>query len=144
MAQPNPVEDFLAAIRPFAERLCASGAKSEREKILALLNGGGVFAPPQVSVTPPRGDTPPQYGAVTKQVRDALGVLAKQRPQGVDAAAVHAECSNLTILQIRTALKQLARLGSAVRAARGSYLPAPDSGTDGEPGSDPRSPETTE
>jgi hypothetical protein len=127
MDAKSAVDEFLEAIRPAVTRLVQTASQAERERILAFLSVSAEQSS-NISVDrAPKAPGSPQYGSVTKKVRAALSNLALAHPGGVDAAMVHGACSGLTILQVRTALKTLAKLGDAARAARGSYLPAQSS-----------------
>jgi hypothetical protein len=128
MDENRAIEEFLTKLRPLVIQLFKAGAAAERVKMLSLL---GADLPVKSEGLPTVNERFPQYGAVTKNVRNALASLSAVSPDGVDSAAIHEACPALTAMQIRTALKQLAKLGDAVRVSRGSYLPAT---AGGEPG----------
>lgn len=112
-------------IRPALIRMFQMGEESARGRLISLLQGE--IAPGPRAVTRVVRPNNPGYGALTKRVRDALAKVTANGSEGANAELVQAVCLDLTILQVRSALKTLSKTGDAVRVSRGNYLPASNS-----------------
>ena len=124
MNQDEAIEECLAAIRPAIVRLFEYGEAAARDRLISLLQGE-VIAPSKQAIRQTISNVPSLgYGALTKRVRDVLVNVAANQPDGVDSEAVHAACSDLSAIQVRSALKTLNKTGDITRLSRGRYLPA--------------------
>ena len=89
----------------------------------------------------PDKSTELEYGTVTESVRSALGALP-DTPRGIDAGSVLAQIkrvdpsSEITALQVRSALKTLFRQNELTRVKRGFYRLKPNPDNDPAPSSD--------
>jgi hypothetical protein len=130
--------EFLA----LARRIFDAGAKAERARVVALIQGGGTFFADS-HVLPRARPRATGYGAVSTPVKEALIKLAAESAEGLGARDI-AEYfkragSGPDERQVRAALKTLTITGEAVRASRGRYLPRtpaspPSSGEDPDAG----------
>jgi hypothetical protein len=119
---------LLPEFRPVARKLIEAGIRFERNRVVALIQ------PPEPPVATPRRERPvanagsSEYGAVSKAVAGALKAICEDSPEEGDvrAADIHdflsAAGSDISLGQVRAALKLLHTNGEAVRTGRGAYL----------------------
>ena len=122
-------DDFKRLEREFlalARRIFDAGVRTERESVVAFLQGKGGFVA-QTEVAHPRRAKTTQYGSVSAPVRDALIELSSNSSDGVGAADLadyfERRGGGPTEKQVRAALKLLTNTGEANRVSRGRYLP---------------------
>ena len=122
---PNLLPEF----RPVARKLIEAGIRFERNRVVALIQP----AEPATVAAPRRersvsANPSSEYGAVSKAVADALQAICEDSPEegGVHAASIHAFLtaagSDISLGQVRAALKLLHTNGEAVRVGRGAYF----------------------
>jgi hypothetical protein len=130
--------EFLA----LARRIFDAGVKTERERVVSLIQGGDTMGV-DAGVRPRRRAGAAEYGAVSGPVRDALIAMAAESPEGVGAGEIAEYFTKLgggpDLRQIRAALKTLSLSAEATRVSRGRYLPrlsASEPGREEKPGDD--------
>lgn len=133
------LQDAYAALRRAVESAQKHAVSIERDRMRKFVDGEIDAAPveqPQPTKQPqPVKDTPGQtaaeYGGITNPVRKALAILGqKNGPAGVTPEDVTTYCTralgaNITVGQVRTSLKVLAKRSEATRLERGVYGPGP-------------------
>jgi hypothetical protein len=122
-------DDFKRQEQEFlvlARRIFNAGVRTERERVVAFLQGKGGFVV-RAEVAHPQSAKTTQYGSVSAPVRDALIELGSNSPDGVGAADLadyfERRGGGPTEKQVRAALKLLTNTGEANRVSRGKYLP---------------------
>jgi hypothetical protein len=114
------VPEFLS----LARRIFDAGVQAERARLLALIQPD---ARQDAGARHEFRRESASYGTVSPLVKDALGTLAVDSPDGVGAGEIAAYFDGRgggpTEKQVRAALKQLHNTGEAIRASRGRYLP---------------------
>jgi hypothetical protein len=119
---------FMAGISIGQER--NRSAAAEAIKAFASATGISIGTPetasPVMPTAKPRGRANGGYSGVVGSVRQTLHEIGRS-PEGIDAVALHKHIStrlgrpDISVRQIRSALKQLSTNGEAVRFERGCY-----------------------
>jgi hypothetical protein len=144
---------LMPEFRKAAHAIIAATLQWERDRVVELIRPTTVLRPAPFVNTSTFGQAavrqhPAGYGAVSAPIRNALDILKHRHPQGISISAtmgyLRQHQFNLTEAQVRAALKQMAKTGTAQRAARGLYLPPPDPEADREPGVGAPGPENHE
>jgi hypothetical protein len=127
---PDDFEKLTPEFLALARRIFDAGRKMEHDRMAGLLRAAlsdeGLVA--MVHTAHQRGRTTgASHGSVSVPVREALRELSARTPDGVGAADIAASFESRigggpTERQVRAALKQLHKVGEAIRLERGRYL----------------------
>ena len=117
------IPDFLA----LARRIFDSGARAERERLLALIQSPDRAVAASSRDRKTSETKPKTYGSVSAPVREALIQLVTNSPDGIGPRQIAEHFQRIgggpDERQVRAALKTLTISGEANRASRGRYLP---------------------